>query len=731
MKTLSYLFAFTFIVNLCFSLSEKTYFHSIYLTNQLERTFHHLHISAENSVCVQRHLLRRSTLMLNSCRTQIDTYENKSSVIFSYKYNLTIYMIPCKTIKKIPLLSNDIVSWLFMVQRHFNIHFVFLKFELDDSGEKCHFSSVQLFSLSYLRKWKHDKEHIYCGRMKPFDVIIESSTAKIIFREKYLINRANITIHFEIVDQNFNHYSKNSIYQQASGFINLYFSKSTNIQWLITTVLGKYLILRRCECLAGISGEIFIYDGPDIYHLLTYINLNVSSKYIFLNDITTKYYKLLTKLKFSNFDKKFDTNILLRCLYSMQYVQSRSLYINSSTQVYSNNLLMHKVFRLHTHSESFMKLSFNVREFDGYNEGGCSLGGFTLTQFRNHTNFKESRLGPFCFGATPYEPLLSKTGLRELTLSRYTTHILIYAYGPLYNIDIDINLEPSLCEGVLDPMMSCRLKTKYIYLDQSSYTQHCRGSKADIGMFDYIMYNIKTCVVIQATKFVNSKRYAISLSKLLSIRLEYFFSINYLFTSSTQIGEEITVHLQDSNMKNYYYQPKNMNGVIFQAYTKIFMLFHQRNGIYCPPVYKLAVHKVNRDDEKCGVMDTNSFHIKDQSTIVSITNLCGVAHFQKSLSYLFMFKSGTALLYDSTPYVLYVSIEKISTCNETDILALGIPGLAIHAIPYTQKRDTFTFESSNRIIYYRLNDCSQIHIRYNMVLVLPLVELNSSNLKVS
>ena len=699
--------------------------HSIYLENKLERILLLEHTSVKDVICFKQLLFRQSTLLYNHCGTGFVEQENNSNFIFSYKYNLTIYMMPCKIVKKIPLLYYGAVTWLIIVQRHFYIHFSFFIFEMDDSGKECQYSYLQLVYLS--------SKHVYCGKRKPFDVYVESNTAEVIFHERFVIKLPNITFHFEIFKQSFDSYFKAASYKQIRNIsiltqmFDIYHTRFTKLRWLIDTTIGNNLILQSCYCYKAFIGKVFVYDGPYTMHLLRYVHLTNYTKQTFLNNIITKYYQSLIMLHISDFEYNLEENKLMRCEYLMSQLQTPTLYANSSTHVNSNNSILHKVYRFHRDKIAgvgYMTISFSIRNFSGYNEGGCSLGGFLLRQTVNHKYQHQSTLGPFCFDATPYEPLLTKTGLSELTLSRYTTHLILYAYGPLYNIDIDINLKHSDCEGVLDPIILCRIKEVSIFINNSNYFHFCKTKIGRGSEYEYVYFNIKTCLIFQITKLADVSQYALMLTKTLTVQMEYFFYFNYLYDWTIHTFEEITVVLQDSFLKNVRFKLQLINGIISENNTRTFMLLHKRSNTHHLPVYKLAVYASEIKKQICLTIDADSYDVKDRSALIPITNVCGSIAFQKLISYMLMF--GMRFF----TCVLYILIERTTTCNKTDILAFSIPNLATHAIYFTEARTIFTIENSNRVMYYQSYGCSEVQVRYNFVIKTFALQRNEVPLKV-
>ena len=140
---------------------------------------------------------------------------------------------------------------------------------------------------------------------------------------------------------------------------------------------------------------------------------------------------------------------IMEFTYDREMVPNKRLLLNSNTTVKSNHKILHSVFLLQGEHMPYPNVSFNVRAFEGWNDGGCNLGGFAVVQHQSNSN-KSMISGPYCRGGTVNQPLVTKYGLKYLIFSGNRTYLVIYAYGSEYHIDIDVIVSGSKCEGLLD-----------------------------------------------------------------------------------------------------------------------------------------------------------------------------------------------------------------------------------------------------------------------------------------
>ena len=73
-----------------------------------------------------------------------------------------------------------------------------------------------------------------------------------------------------------------------------------------------------------------------------------------------------------------------------------NLLLSSSFRVHNDGGIYYKMFSIKTKYMSFPNVSFYVKRFDGWNEGGCTHGGFRFKQFLNDSQLEPQTLGPYC-----------------------------------------------------------------------------------------------------------------------------------------------------------------------------------------------------------------------------------------------------------------------------------------------------------------------------------------------
>ena len=133
------------------------------------------------------------------------------------------------------------------------------------------------------------------------------------------------------------------------------------------------------------------------------------------------------------------------------------LNLNSRTRIQSDDhSLLAAVHSLSGEVGRYPNVTFNIRKFEGWNEGGCNMDAFALVQQMPGDDRTLVTSGPYCPGGSSNQPFITEHGPQYIVLSRKETFLVIYVHGPEYWIDLDVIVSVSLCEGLFDFPMLCK-----------------------------------------------------------------------------------------------------------------------------------------------------------------------------------------------------------------------------------------------------------------------------------
>ena len=363
-----------------------------------------------------------------------------------------IQKLPCGRLHITKRKSGHIFKRLITVGKAFYINITFLRFEILDSGRHCSESSFKMAEYITPGHWHQRDYWRYCGYKPPWSETIQSNRLRIHLNQVELRNHFNISfMYYVIVHKKFINYTKHQIYNTKQGIHSFTFTiqgyTKDGTSWLVNFP-PSYIVHIQELSICCLDGNFQIFDGPKrlfkIYKLLK----NTTDEVLKRLDIYSIHFEVLIEL----YVRKPYDNVLheiMEFTYDREMAPNKRLLLNSNTTVKSNHKILHSVFLLQGEHMPYPNVSFNVRAFEGWNDGGCNLGGFAVVQHQSNSN-KSMISGPYCQGGTVNQPLVTKYGLKYLIFSGNRTYLVIYAYGSEYHIDIDVVVSGSKCECLLD-----------------------------------------------------------------------------------------------------------------------------------------------------------------------------------------------------------------------------------------------------------------------------------------
>ena len=139
--------------------------------------------------------------------------------------------------------------------------------------------------------------------------------------------------------------------------------------------------------------------------------------------------------------------------YTFGSIDLQFLRIGEMTTLNNAEGLLYKGYYIRYNGVKFPNVSFTIRKFEGWNENYCHFGSYIwintiMTGLAHEVN---NELGPFCSKCLPSDPFVWDIRPKYIVLGSFYYFLIFYAYGPLYNIDIDIHIHPSDCEGLFEP----------------------------------------------------------------------------------------------------------------------------------------------------------------------------------------------------------------------------------------------------------------------------------------
>ena len=613
----------------------------------------------------------------------------------------------------------------------------FTHFKMDDSGPKCSNSLIAL-GTKIRDKWIFPKPWRFCGQRKPWYEVALSYKVSLAVRVVNLRQPFYITFDYVAVDHSradwlrMKSRMQHIIYGSRDNLLFHYRSDGSKVgvmfhNWLITVAPGsviEYLSSTTC-CFIGF---LDIFDGPEMLHrLLRFDKKNITN--VEDNDIMlmTSYMKSYIRLQFNEshrYPRKITVFIIRTRRAVCQYIE---LDTPSVTRVKHGSLILYKMFLLKSSNHKFPNISLTIRKFEGLNEGGCNFGGYAIRQNISHELLGPNLFGPYCTGVTSNTPLID--GLMHLILDDKQTFLIFYAFGPYYQIDVDILIIESECEGIIDPQNFCLPKQQQqeaetddvlmIYLTGRNYILRC----VQIVM-NYIMINLlRNCVSIQFITHMAVTSY--------SLEIEGHMQLQFYFWRSTYFEDNITLLFVDELMHSRQISPVARKP-ISRDRLKYFRLWHYFSSPYDYVSYMLRLDIIKLQS-KCATFDELSHVIRNlfEETLLMlpITSNCGYGTYSKPSLYLYAYKIWKSQKQNQKS-VIYMVVKRIG-CIESpenfDVVTMVFRGFVHHSVDVIGNKTLHLRyrDLTVNLIYNKISSCSVYELQYRIETLQILKSLNT------
>ena len=250
-----------------------------------------------------------------------------------------------------------------------------------------------------------------------------------------------------------------------------------------------------------------IYDGPLKYYEMTngILRHSNNTKEVVVS-AQSIYYTSLVTLDIISYSSDTVQEKLWVLYFMKEQIDIVRTDHNKTIRIQSTQSFpLQTLFEFNTGSGTFYTISFRVRSFSGWSEGGCKYGGYMILQSKQTaTGQRMIPYGPYCNISLSNYPLVGQKGLANLTFGNESVALLFYAYSPHYSIDLDVLVHETLCEGIINPIVLCQDEGKLKREGESSfdigtnYDMRCR--KQTILSREIIFIRIivkKSCIAIQ------------------------------------------------------------------------------------------------------------------------------------------------------------------------------------------------------------------------------------------
>ena len=663
-------------------------------TNTPKEWYKHLEVQVTHTIygsneknveSFHRLLSRKAYLLAAWCITSYaDGRDMKTNDI-----NNVLPKIPCGYAKIVSGIQPSKISFEMRTFSPLVIQTSFLVFELDEGGFCRRSTYVQLCSLLVYRNrrpaWDCPQSRQYCGHRKPWVEYTDYSRTAVALIQWNVRQPSNLTFTFTSIERQIA-----KVYREHSRVVNVtldyrgfglkFATRSMPFvnKWLFHQSPGNILHFGNFTACCY-AGDFEIHDGFGNYYLLfqqkianfSRRSLNIASSFYVA---TVTYYP--NKRLIASYMQE-----IIRLLFSKHPVKVHFMKVDEISRASNHERLLHAVLGVNISSGGFPNVSFNIRSFHGWTDNSCQFGGFklsnTITTDTVKLNYDQ---GPYCSRNMPSAPLIGTLVPRYIVLGGFQYFLVIYAFGPWFNIDIDIAMRQSDCEGLFDPVHLCtsslvlkhppkRGKPKVVrYIEGKNNEVSCSVIMQPNKKlaFSLNMFNIRNCIIFQSYSSQvgvteqHSYEAAMSVDVTVSLVPAYLpeNDITADWWHALRVG--IIGELNDADNIKYSYQKfyKKVETLTFTSRNN-----NQNFGLYVSFRINQAIQ-----DDNCSVAGAAySFvgALNKNSMVADISSSCGKLPFLERRQYLFMYVLKFHVSFDvlKRNSFMYVNIE--CTCSNS------------------------------------------------------------------
>ena len=347
------------------------------------------------------------------------------------------------------------VKWVY-VHRNFYIQYIFSTFEVNDSNSTCDHSAVHILVPRYTKRVQHSwhKDATYCGYREPWNRSVETSTSALYIKQINAYSSINITVKYVAFDK-----SLKRLYRPDVSMTQLFLTSHQTLSltqisahqqlWVMKVGVGS---VQRFQLLwiSNVVNHLQIFDGLKMLFPLFALNKRDSVSFNETLNCTTQYFQ--SHIVLDN-DHTTINHTLVNFTYRVVKLDAIHLHHNTETNLKSSGQITHSVFSLKPFRGKFAELSVKFHKFQGWNSGGCNYGGYAIQQNIDDSILNSTILGPFCSTTSPRHAYTSQHSLPSFVMNNGLAYLIIYGYGSMYTIDIDIKVSPSSCVGIIEPLL--------------------------------------------------------------------------------------------------------------------------------------------------------------------------------------------------------------------------------------------------------------------------------------
>ena len=350
--------------------------------------------------------------------------------------------------------------------------------------------------------------------------------------------------------------------------------------------------------------------------------------------------------------------------------------------------------------------------------------------FVNDSYYKTKFLGPMCPDAVSNSPLFG--GLQYLLLE-YQSLIIIYAYGPYYDIDIDLVVSESFCAVLMEPVLRCPFNVHNYQSarNEELATTQYRGKNylfrcAKLRRQDHIMVDLfRSCLTVQVATHALKQSYNLEILSHMKMHLDCKFPGSYLHLSKVQQLRELLLHMTNNALETTKIQPKNSRVITHNDLTYL-SISHDKLIPYEHITYMAHLFVKSRESSCADIAENSSVALDTTDTflvlLLTITNYCGKTVYTRPAVHMSRYR----IRRGNNWRIMYVQL-KMETCSQKsqpDALTFYFRNIFSHSV-VINSNITLKLQLHDltvNFVYEKYKPCTSVEFQYRVdeMLTLPL-----------
>ena len=618
---------------------------------------------------------------------------------------------PCGYVKVVNGIQPSTTTFHLRTIRQLVVQVSFLLFDMDSFSKDCkHVSSVQL-CLTDPTHWRCLKFMRFCGYRKPWTLTTSVSLVGVSIVQLNVRYPCNLTLSYTSIEL-----QRAYVYMKYEHSDTLHFTTNpmtfgknytkTLIEyygkWRLQQKLGNKIRFNDLYACCFV-GSIEIYDGFESYYLIAQKNILNNSEEIL--DVVTTYYvaTLIFQVNhtlINSYGDPFFTLRFVKELVNVQFINTD----NFSTTINNQGYLLHKILAFNMTTGGYPNLSVVVRTFKGWNDDMCSFGGYGFThKIKTKSISFNYDQGPFCNGQAPSVPFIGTHGPKHVVFGSFQYYYTIYAFGPWYDIDIDVSIQRSSCEGLFEPMHMCASALQSYnnqpkdnqeimsYIKTSNYHIFCSAvsSPNNRNVYKLDMLNIKKCIIFQMMSLLTSNVQKYKIRAIMNMDITITIGPKHLSAYVQTADRFLRLHFGTLDhvssrvriKSSYRSSHKYVNSLKIELYE-----FLQHLGLYTTSVFDVINH-----NRSCSSVQSSRSYIRQQSLLgkweigmVEMSSYCKRFIFVKQ--FFCVFKPHMPEQEMNRVYYMYSYFESNCSSGSVNSLTARYEGRIYHSVVAIYKR---------------------------------------------